>query len=112
MHEEKWLQIRDMIAKNYADVEEYEEDLEEKEGKGSVQGMEFTGPLGRMRLERVTKPVLLQKKTAYARRAGSVSKVTDYQYSETETLSTLKAYKYDEGADLWEEVTLNSLVST
>ncbi|MEA3464120.1 MAG: hypothetical protein U9R14_03535, partial [Patescibacteria group bacterium] len=56
-----------------------------------------------IKLEFVSKPVVLDKKTTYSNRIGSETKV-DYVYSDTEKSNRLMAYKWDEGEDKWIEI--------
>lgn len=56
-----------------------------------------------MRLEYVTKPVILDKKTSYSKRIGSETQV-EYVYSEDEKTNQLIAYRWDDGQDDWVEI--------
>jgi hypothetical protein len=59
--------------------------------------------LGKIRLEHISKPIVLDKKTVFSRRIGSETAV-DYVYSEDEKSHKLIAYKWDENNDEWEEI--------
>jgi hypothetical protein len=69
----------------------------------NIEFMEFSGPLGRMRLEFVEKPVILDKKTTYSKRIGSETKV-DYIYSDTEKSQSMNVYKWSDEQDDWIEM--------
>lgn len=99
---EKWQDILGNIKDNFKYENESEEHLDD-EGGVDIHSIEFQGPLGRMRLEYVSKPVILDKKTTYSKRIGSETQV-DYVYSETEKSGKLMIYKWDESQDDWVEV--------
>lgn len=102
MTEEKWKMIIGNVKDNFEVEDEGSEHIDD-EGGVDVEYIIFQGPLGRMRLEFVTKPVVLDKKTTYSRRIGSETKI-DYVYSETEKTSNMTAYKWDENDDNWVEI--------
>jgi hypothetical protein len=101
MNLEKWEQIKSMAKEKFEILVETEE--ESIDGAGSVQIIEFDGPLGRMKLEFVSKPRILDKKTTFSNRIGSDVKV-EYVYSEDEKVYQLNAYKWNEAGDTWEEI--------
>lgn len=102
MNEEKWQNILSMIEDKF-EVLEKGQDLPEDKGVDKIDFIMFNGPLGKMRLEYTTKPVVLGKKTIYSKRAGSETAV-DYEYSDTEKYNELKAYKWNEQDDNWAEI--------
>ena len=102
MQPEKWQQIKGQIQDTFKDVEVSHEDLVEPE-KGSKEILSFNGPLGQMRVEYITRPVVLDKKTHGSRRIGSETAV-EYVYSEEEFSHQIKVYKWDEAQDDWEEI--------
>ena len=107
MTPEKWQNIIGNIKDNFKVEDEGSEHLEE-EGGVDIEYIVFQGPLGRMRLEFVSKPVVLDKKTLYSRRIGSETKV-EYVYSETERTYNLTAYKWDDDKNEWTEVEAGAL---
>lgn len=102
MTNEKWQNILGNIKDNFKYENESEEHLDD-EGGVDIYSIEFQGPLGKMRLEYISKPVILDKKTTYSKRIGSETKV-DYIYSETEKTGQLMVYKWDETQDDWVEI--------
>jgi len=100
---EKWFDILSIIKDKFDVEEENKRELSEEEGRGVVEWIVFRGPLGKIKLERLTKPVILDKKTTYSRRVGSETKV-EYIYSDTEVSQKLKAYKWDEASQEWIEI--------
>ena len=102
MQPEKWEQVRGQIQDTFSDVEITKEKLVEPE-RGERELVLFTGPLGKMKIEYLTRPVVLDKKTIGSRRIGSNTTV-EYVYSEDESSHTLKAYKWDDAQDDWLEI--------
>lgn len=90
------------VKDNFSVEDEGSEHLED-EGGVDIEYVVFSGPLGRVRLEYVTKPVVLDRKTTYSKRIGSETKV-DYVYSETEKAHKLHVYKWDEASQDWIEI--------
>ena len=84
-------------------VEEDGHERYEDEGGEDVEYIIFKGPLGRMKLEFITRPVVLDRKTKYSNRLGA-STVVDYVYSPDEKTHKLKAYKFDEALNDWQEM--------
>jgi hypothetical protein len=102
MTPEKWKNILGNIKDNFTVEEEGNEHLDE-EGGIDIEYIIFIGPVGRMRLEFISKPVILDKKTIYSRRIGSETKV-EYVYSETERTYKLMVYQQDEEGGEWVEM--------
>ena len=107
MTPEKWEQIKGEIKDNFT-VEENEKEHLEEQGGIDIEYIIFQGPLGKMKLEFVAKPVILDKKTNYSLRIGSESKV-EYIYSETEKSYHLFAFKWDEEEQEWVEIDSQNL---
>ena len=84
-------------------VEDHGKKHEDGMGGTDIEFIVFKGPLGRIKLEHITRPVVLDKKTTYTRRIGSDTQV-DYVYSETEKSNKLVAYKWDDDRDGWTEI--------
>ena len=107
MTPEKWEQIKGEIKDNFT-VEENEKEHLEEQGGIDIEYIIFQGPLGKMKLEFVAKPVILDKKTNYSLRIGSESKV-EYIYSETEKSYHLFAFKWNEEEQEWVEIDSQNL---
>ena len=107
MNIEKWQNIISLIKDKFEVEEEGVEELEDIPD-GKVEFIIFSGPLGRMRLEYTTKPVILDKKTIGSKRIGSDTAV-QYIYSDTEVSNTFKAYKWDADSEEWTEMEKESL---
>jgi len=104
MTPQKWQQIKGMIQDNFPDVQITAEELPEPE-VGEKETLCFTGPLGRMKIDFITRPVILDKQTHGSRRIGSHHEV-EYVYSETDLTHLIKAYKWDDALVDWIEINL------
>jgi hypothetical protein len=102
MMPEKWENIKGSIKDKFK-VEDSGKEHIEDEGGADIEYIVFNGPLGKIRLEHISKPIVLDKKTVFSRRIGSETAV-DYVYSEDEKSHKLIAYKWDENNDEWEEI--------
>lgn len=102
MSPDKWKQLKGQIQDQFKNVSITEEKLEDFE-RGEMEIVLFDGPLGQMRLEYITKPVVLDRQTHGSRRIGSHTEV-EYIYSDTESSHSIKAYKWDEGQEDWLEI--------
>ena len=105
MTDERWQDTIATLKDKFPVLEEGKEDLSEEEGRGFREFVVFNGPLGKMKIERTTKAVVLGKKTMGSKRMGSQAAV-EYIYSETEKSHKFKAYKWDDGQSDWVEITL------
>jgi len=88
-------------------VEEHKNEHLDERGGTDIEFIIFKGPLGRMKLEFTTKPLVLDKKTTYSRRIGSQTAI-EYIYSEDEKTHKLMAYKWDDFQNDWVEIDPNS----
>lgn len=101
MNQEKWDNLI-AYAKEEFDVEEHASE-EIMDGKGSVERIVFTGPLGKIKLEREKKPLVIGRKVLASKRIGSdVSE--ELEFSDTETVDTIFAYKWNDNLYEWEEM--------
>jgi len=103
---EKWQEIIGRIKDGFP-VEETEKVHLDEEGGLDIEYIIFKGPLGRMKLEFISRPVVLDKKTKYSNRVGQQT-VVEYVYSPDEFSHKLKAYKWDEAVGDWAEMEAKS----
>lgn len=101
MEDQKWENLINLVKEKFGIDSQRKELLEESPGE--IEIIEFEGPLGKMKFERLTRPRVLAKKTHYSRRIGGNVKV-DYIYSEDEFIKTFKMYKWNEEDDEWREI--------
>jgi len=104
---EKWQNLVEDIKDKFEVEEQGKEHLDEQGGT-DIEFIIFKGPLGRMKLEFITKPVVLDKKTIYSQRIGSKTNV-EYVYSQDEKTHRLVAYKWNENQADWLEIEAESL---
>ena len=102
MNLEKWEKITGMVKDQFEVEEEGKEEIEDIPD-ANVEFIIFNGPLGKIRLEYITKPVVLGEKAIGSRRIGSDTTVK-YTYSEDEFINTFKAYKWEDSRNDWEEM--------
>ncbi|MCX6799680.1 MAG: hypothetical protein NT091_00850 [Candidatus Falkowbacteria bacterium] len=103
MTNEKWKDTLAKIKEKFEIIEEGKEKFED-EGGILIEYITFNCQAGKIRLELVTKPVVLDKKVMYSNRIGSMAKI-DYTYSDTEVQSNMNAYKWS--GDNWVELKEN-----
>jgi len=106
MKPEKWENLIGDIKDKF-EVEEHDKKHLDEQGGTDIESIIFKGPLGRMKLEFITKPVVLDKKTSYSQRIGSQVDI-QYIYSEDEKTNRLVAYKWDEIQNEWVEIDADS----
>ncbi len=63
----------------------------------------FQGPLGKMKLERISHPRVVGKNVTHSKRIGS-SATVEYTYDENDIVGYVKAYKWNESMASWEEM--------
>ncbi|MCK4745064.1 hypothetical protein KAS41_03305 [Candidatus Parcubacteria bacterium] len=109
MTREKWQNIIGMIDDKFGigDKRTEEEEIGQ-DAKGEVvfeikDIVEFEGPLGKMRLELIIRPIVLDKKTNFSRRIGSGVEVK-YIFSDSETSTKFRAFKWNRELESWDEI--------
>lgn len=95
---EKWQNLIGEIKDKFEVSEQGSEHLDD-DGGTDIEFIVFKSPLGILRMEYVTKPVVLDRKTKYSNRFGAETRI-DYVYGE-EKMSKMDVYKWDEGAEEW-----------
>ena len=102
MHDDKWKDTVAMVKSKFNVLAEMREDISDIPG-AFIERIEFETPQGKMKLERTTSPAVLDKKTIYSKTSARASNI-EYTYSKDEVSHRLKAYRFDEARDEWEEV--------
>jgi len=111
MNDEKWGNLKDTLAEKFSDLSEKiedattEDDLGHKiEGKKEI--LEFTSPdLGELRIERLTRPRILDKKSHYNRTTMGKAQV-EYVLDPEEKTYKITVYKKDEFSEGWQPMEL------
>lgn len=110
MTQEKWQNILSMIKDKYKVLEHKKEPLTLKTGLneqqkiGDKEIVVFVSPLGKIKLEYIIKPVVLDKKEYYSKRIGTSSR-TQYILSQNEFIRRIEAYQETNGS--WEKIDPN-----
>lgn len=86
MTEEKWQDLVGRIKDTFSVIDERFEPL--TSGPGEAQCIIFSSPQGTMKLERITRPILLDTHAIASKRIGSSATITK-EYSKTESSSTV-----------------------
>lgn len=112
MDNDRWEQLKEEIKRKFKLEQELAEDLmvETNNGlvkQGTAEVLIFTTPMGRIKLVRESRPVVLDKKFIYSHRAGQAAR-TEYEFSDTEFSYKLKAYQWDDDNDEWKEIDAGS----
>lgn len=98
MNDERWYDLIESIRTKFGLLTEEEQPLEY--GPGKTEIVEFQSPMGRMRLERVSRPVVKERKTHYTKRAGAGT-TEEYIYEEGEFTHRVSLYRWVDGD--WQE---------
>ena len=101
MTPERWNNIVGGIKEKFTVLEEGEFELEDM--PGTCESIVFESPMGKMKLEFITKPVITDKKVITSRRIGASASV-EYTYSDTEETHKFECYRWDEKLDDWKQV--------
>ena len=102
---DRWLELRDTIREKY-EIEE-DETTANSDGIGTCEMVVFVGPVGKIKLELIKRPVKLGTKTHFSNRIGSDVAV-EHEYSDTEESISLRAYSFNSEDDEWEEIKAHS----
>jgi len=101
---EKWENLVNDIKDKF-EVEEHKNEHLDERGGTDIESIIFKSPIGRVKLEFISKPVVLDKKTTYSRRIGSGS-AEEYVYSKDEKTHRIEAFKRDNNE--WVEINADS----
>ena len=108
MHDEKWYYLLEEIDRKFGIEEKDTEEVPEK--RLTVETVIFTGAGGRMKLERTTRAVILDRKVKFSKRIGGES-TEKYVYSDTEKTHRVVLYRWDEAAKMWQEIDFRKLAT-
>lgn len=108
MQDDKWEALKEELHRKFKVEDEHFEDLEVETADGPVkQGKAeviiFPTPMGKVKLVRESRPVVLDKKLFYSHQQGKAAR-TEYTFSDTEFSHKIKAYKWDDDNDDWKEI--------
>lgn len=103
MTDEKWKDLVGRIQDTFPVETEFSEPLED--GPGEREGIIFSGVLGRMKLERITRPVVLGSHAIAAKRIGADAKV-EFEYSKDDETKTVIVSVWQD--DAWKALDLDA----
>jgi len=103
MFQGKWEDLLDKIEKMFGFIEHTTEEYPER--RMTIETAVFNGATGRIKLERTVKPVVLETKRIYSKRAGG-GITEEYVLSEDEFVDTVRFYKWDNLARAWKQIDL------
>lgn len=108
MDQDKWEALKEELNRKFKIEDEHSEDLIMETGDGPVvtgkiEVLIMTTPVGKIKMARETKPVVLDKKVIYSHRAGQAAR-TEYTFSDTEFSHKLRVYTWSDDLDDWFEV--------
>lgn len=112
MHDAKWDNLIFMIEEKFGiknrekKPEEVNQDAKGESIMGELEIIEFETPTGLMKLERLGRPKVVDKKVLSTKRIGGKVAV-DYIYSADEKSYEVKLYRFNQ--DQWQEVDLTAL---
>jgi len=108
MNDERWGELKEKLSSRFGEITEnrHEEEHEDDVGHTATtrfETIEFDSELGHLKIERVTRPKIIDKVAHYHKGAG-VAKV-EYIVSDTEKSYKLNVYKKDEAGN-WQPLDL------
>ena len=101
MNQEKWETIKGMVKEKFEIEDEGTAALED--GPGEREYVVFNGPLGKMKLEGIIKPAVIDKKVIANKRIGANS-VEQNVYSETDKVFMFNPYRWSEELNDWQQI--------
>ncbi|MEO8065406.1 MAG: hypothetical protein ABI643_00940 [Candidatus Doudnabacteria bacterium] len=108
MNNDRWEALKEELHRKFKVEDEHFEDLimETSDGPvvtGKIEVLILPTPIGKIKLTRESKPVVLDKKEFYSHQQGKAARV-EYKFSDTEFSHKIKAYKWDDYNDDWKEI--------
>jgi len=100
MNDEKW---EDLLYKISLKAKLERSERTENDGRTRIETVIFDVGNGKMKLERITRPLILEKRTRYSKRIGGAV-AEEYVYSETEKVYRVNLYRWSEEESDWVEV--------
>jgi len=107
MDDDRWATILDRVQSQFTVIDQGKMALADVP-RGEIEFIVFDSPLGRLKLERTTKPRVVDKKTFGGSKYGTAAGV-EYVYSDTEMTHQLQAFKEIDGE--WEPFAAEGLLS-
>ena len=111
MNDDKWEDLIDSVELKFGKLDRKTKKTVETDEMGhsldtTEEWIEFVTELGRIKLCRTTKPMVIDKKYHYNRSSTGTGHV-EYIYSEEDKSQKVKVYRWDEMSHDWSEIPLN-----
>ena len=104
MSPERWEEVKEQVTTRYPVTLNERRPLPQ-DRPGTVEVIEFNGPLGRLRLEWTDEPLRLNTRALGSKRIGSSTTVV-HEYSATERSHRFSVQRWDEQRQSWVELRL------
>jgi hypothetical protein len=101
LNDERWDELLYKIGLKSGPLDRKVETVDE--GRTTVETVLFETPMGKMKLQRVSRPVVVEKKMRYSRRIGG-SASPEYVYSDTDKSYRVALYRWNEEESAWDEI--------
>jgi len=101
MNDQRWEEVLRRLDKQFGDLEF--DEIEDEETHTVTESVVWKSPLGRMKLARATRPLVVDKKVHFSNRAGGGTHV-EYIYSKTETTSRVRLFRWSDASSDWQEM--------
>jgi len=106
LNDEKWYYLLEEIDRKFGIEERTTQEIPER--RTTIETAIFTGASGRMKLERTTRAVILERQVKFSKRIGGET-AEKYIYSDTEKTHRVSLYKWDEEKGDWVEIDFRKL---
>jgi len=106
MSDDKWGELIDKIESKFTIIDRGREAIDDAPN-AYVEFVMFESPMGKMMLERTTKPRVVGEKSLGGSKHGAGNRI-EKNYSDTETVHTLEAFKEIDGE--WEPFDVSGLM--
>jgi hypothetical protein len=112
MNDDKWNDLIDSLEAKFGKIERSITKKTDKSFSGQdidtiTEQVDFSSPMGNLRVMRVTRPKVLDKKVHYSHTSSSRGN-TEYVYSEDEKSYQVKLFKKSEIGNEWNEIEVGS----
>lgn len=106
MTDERWENLIDQIEEKFGELERKKEALEP--GPGKKETIIFNSALGKMKIERTVRPLVLEERGIKAKKRIGAKASIEYIYSETEKVDKIQAFRWDEKEDDWIKIDMEN----
>lgn len=108
MTPDRWQNVLGQIKDNFEVLSK--ENSRDPESGSTVETVVFISPAGKVMLEFIARPILLETKTKYSNRIGSDVKI-EKVYSQDDFSYSLEAWRFDEDNQDWLPITGEAFIN-